>query len=116
MQVAKMREYERMHQGATFTHVRIFYSDGDFHFAQSPLHVLKEATTRLIANDAMNLSILITDNLGLDSNYVAMRQFAKADLLLEQHKYEEAFKLYDSITDIFPDHKLKDDKIGRAHV
>src|SRR5690554_3899944 len=61
----------------------------------------------------MNLSILITDNLGLDSNYVAMNQFAKADLLLEQHKYDEAFKLYDSITDIFPDHKLKDDILMR---
>src|SRR5690554_370067 len=113
MQVEKKFKYEPIGQEAKFKNARIFYYDGDFIFAQSQLDVLKEATTRLIANDAMNLSILITDNLGLDSNYVAMRQFAKADLWLEQHKYEEAFQLYDSITDIFPDHKLKDDILMR---
>ncbi|PKR79666.1 hypothetical protein CW751_13945 [Brumimicrobium salinarum] len=113
MQVEKKLKYEPIGQEAKFKNARIFYYDGDFLFAQSQLDVLKEATTRLIANDAMNLSILITDNLGLDSNFVAMRQFAKADLLLEQHKYNEAFALYDSITDIFPDHKLKDDILMR---
>lgn len=113
MQVEKQFKYEPIGQEAKFKNARIFYYDGDFIFAQSQLDVLKEATTRLIANDAMNLSILITDNLGLDSNYVAMRQFAKADLLLEQHKYDQAFQLYDSITDIFPDHKLKDDILMR---
>lgn len=113
MQVEKKFKYEPIGQEAKFKNARIFYYDGDFIFAQSQLDVLKEATTRLISNDAMNLSILITDNLGLDSNYVAMRQFAKADLWLEQHKYDEAFKLYDSIIDIFPDHKLKDDILMR---
>lgn len=113
MQVEKQFKYEPIGQEAKFKNARIFYYDGDFLFAQSQLDVLKEATTRLIANDAMNLSILITDNLGLDSNYTAMAQFAKADLLLEQHKFDEAFQLYDSITDIFPDHKLKDDILMR---
>ncbi|WP_158276170.1 tetratricopeptide repeat protein [Brumimicrobium oceani] len=113
MQVEKQFKYEPIGQEAKFKNARIFYYDGDFIFAQSQLDVLKEATTRLIANDAMNLSILITDNLGIDSNFVSMGQFAKADLLLEQHKYEEAFQLYESITDIFPDHKLKDDILMR---
>ena len=113
MQVEKQFKYEPIGQEAKFKNARIFYYDGDFIFAQSQLDVLKEATTRLIANNAMNLSILITDNLGLDSNFIAMGQFAKADLLLEQHKYTEAFQLYDSITDIFPDHKLKDDILMR---
>ncbi|RFC55568.1 tetratricopeptide repeat protein [Brumimicrobium aurantiacum] len=113
MQVEKQFKFEPIGQEAKFKNARIFYYDGDFLFAQSQLNVLKEATTRLIANDAMNLSILITDNLGIDSNFVSMAQFAKADLLLEQHKYEQAFMLYDSITDIFPDHKLKDDILMR---
>jgi len=113
MQVDKQFKFEPIGQEAKFKNARIFYYDADFLFAQSQLDVLKEATTRLIANDAMNLSILITDNLGLDSNYTAMAQFAKADLLLEQHKYETAFLLYDSITDIFPDHNLKDEILMR---
>lgn len=113
MQIEKKFKYEPIGEEAKFKNARIFYYDGDFKFAQSQLDVLKEATTRLIANDAMNLSILITDNLGLDSNYTAMRQFAKADLLLEQHRYDEAFQEFDSINNIFPDHNLSDDILMR---
>lgn len=113
MQVEKKFKYEPIGEEAKFKNARIFYYDGDFKFAQSQLDVLKQATTRLIANDAMNLSILITENLGLDSNFVAMRQFAKADLLLGQHRYEEAFQIYDSITYRFPQHQLKDDILMR---
>lgn len=113
MQVEKAFKYEQIGEEAKFKNARIFYYDGDFNFAQSQLDVLKQATSRLIANDAINLSILITDNLGLDSNYTAMRNFAKADLLLEQHRYEEAFALYDSITENFPNHNLKDDILMR---
>ncbi|MFA5575067.1 MAG: tetratricopeptide repeat protein [Brumimicrobium sp.] len=113
MQIEKSFKYESIGEEAKFKNARIFYYDGDFKFAQSQLDILKEATTRLIANDAMNLSILITDNLGLDSNYTAMRQFAKADLLLEQHRYSEAFQLFDSINRSFPKHNLTDDILMR---
>lgn len=113
MQIEKKFKYEPIGEEAKFKNARIFYYDGDFKFAQSQLDVLKEATTRLVANDAMNLSILITDNLGLDSNYTAMRQFAKADLLLEQHRYDEAFQLFDSINTSFPTHNLSDDILMR---
>ncbi len=113
MQVEKAFKFETIGEEAKFKNARIFYYDGDFKYAQSQLDVLKEATTRLIANDAMNLSVFITDNLGLDSNYTAMRQFAKADLLLEQHRYKAAFQMYDSIMDAFPNHKLDDDILMR---
>ena len=113
MQVEKQFKFESIGEEAKFKNARIFYYDGDFKYAQSQLDILKEATTRLIANDAMNLSVFITDNLGLDSNYIAMRQFAKADLLLEQHRYTEAFQLYDSITAVYPNHKLDDDILMR---
>src|SRR5690554_2470347 len=113
MQVEKAFKYEPVGEEAKFKNARIFYYDGDFIFAQSQLDILKQATTRLIANDAINLSILITDNLGLDSNYTAMKQFAKADLLLEQHRYEEAFAIFDSIVENYPSHNLKDDILMR---
>jgi tetratricopeptide (TPR) repeat protein len=113
MQVEDNLKYESIGEEAKFKNARIFYYDGNFKYAQSQLDVLKESTSKLIANDAMNLSILITDNLGLDSNYTAMEQFAQADLLLEQHKYDSAFQLYDTIIDIFPDHNLKDDILMR---
>lgn len=113
MQVEDNLKYESIGEEAKFKNARIFYYDGNFKYAQSQLDVLKGSTSKLISNDAMNLSILITDNLGLDSNYTAMQQFAQADLLLEQHKYDSAFQLYDTIIDIFPDHNLKDDILMR---
>lgn len=113
MQVDKDFKFETIGSEAKFKNARVFYYDGDFNFAQSQLDVLKQSTSKLIANDAMKLSILITDNLGLDSNYTAMYQFAKADLLLEQHQFEKAFELYDSITTAFPSHGLVDEVLLR---
>lgn len=113
MQVDKSFKFEPIGHEAKFKNARIFYYDGDFIFAQSQLDVLKQSTSKLIANDAMKLSILITDNLGLDSNYTAMYLFARADLLLEQHQYDASFKLYDSITLAFPYHGLADEILLR---
>jgi tetratricopeptide (TPR) repeat protein len=113
MQIDKDFKFETIGFEAKFKNARIFYYDGDFKFAQSQLDVLKQSTSKLIANDALKLSLLITDNFGLDSNYTAMRQFAKADLLLEQHQYSKAFSLYDSITTVFPFHGLNDEVLLR---
>ena len=113
MQVEKDFKYETIGAEAKFKNARVFYYDGDFIWAQSQLDVLKASTSKLISNDAMKLSILITDNLGLDSNYTAMYQFARADLLLAQHKYNEAFVLYDSINTYLPFHGLADETLMR---
>lgn len=109
MQVEADFKFEPIGHEAKFKNARIFYYDGEFDFAQSQLSVLKESTSKLIANDALQLSLLITDNFGLDSNYTVMSWFAKADLLIEQHRYEEAFVLFDSITKEFPYHSLSDE-------
>ena len=109
MQIDKDFKFEPIGHEAKFKNARIFYYDGEFDFAQSQLSVLKESTSKLIANDAMKLSLLITDNFGIDSNYTAMTWFANADLLIEQHKYDDAFVLFDSIVKKFPYHSLSDE-------
>lgn len=109
MQVDADFKFEPIGQEAKFKNARIYYYDGEFDFAQSQLSVLKESTSKLIANDALQLSILITDNLGLDSNIQAMTWFAKGDLLLVQHDYEQAFLYYDSILKEFAYHSLGDE-------
>ena len=109
MQVEKDFKFETIGHEAKFKNARIFYYDGEFDFAQSQLNVLKESTSKLIANDAMKLSIMITDNFGLDSNYQAMMWFAQGDLLVEQHRYSEAFTLFDSIILTYPYHSLGDE-------
>ncbi|MBL1281420.1 MAG: tetratricopeptide repeat protein [Fluviicola sp.] len=116
MQIDKSFKYEPIGHEAKFKNARIFYYDGEFDFAQSQLDILKQSTTKLIANDAIQLSLLITDNFGLDSNYTVMNWFASADLLIEQHRYEEAFVLFDSILNEFPAHSLGDEiLLKKAH-
>ena len=113
MQIESELKFEPIGHEAKFKNARIFYYDGEFDFAQSQLGVLKESTSKLIANDALKLSILITDNFGLDSNYQAMTWFANGDLLIEQHRYTEAFILFDSIIATFPYHSLGDEILIR---
>ncbi len=113
MQVENTFKFEPIGNEAKYKNARIFYYDGEFDFAQSQLNVLKESTSKLIANDAMQLSLLITDNFGLDSNYQAMSWFANADLLIEQHQYNQAFALFDSIIKNFPYHSLGDEILLR---
>ncbi len=109
MQIQNDLKFEPIGQEAKYKNARIFYYDAEFDYAQEQLNILKESTSKLIANDAMQLSIMITDNYGIDSNYQAMSWFAKADLFIEQHNYEAAFVLFDSIINAFPYHSLSDE-------
>jgi len=109
MQIDSDFKFEPIGHEAKFKTARIFYYDGEFDFAQSQLDVLKQSTSKLIANDALKLSLLITDNYGLDSNYIAMNWFANADLLIEQHQYDKAYILFDSIIDVYPESSLGDE-------
>jgi tetratricopeptide (TPR) repeat protein len=113
MQIDNDFKFEPIGQEAKFKNARVFYFDGEFDFAQSQLNVLKESTSKMIANDALQLSVMITDNYGLDSNFQAMSWFANAELLIEQHKYKEAFDLFDSIQTNYPYHALADEILFR---
>lgn len=94
---------------AKFKRAEIAYFQGDFTWAQAQLDVLKSSTSKLISNDAMKLSLLITDNYDLDTIDIPMMQFAKADLLSFQKKHEVALLSYDSILDNFKGHDLSDE-------
>ena len=118
MQIDEAFKFESIGNEAKFKNARIFYFDGEFEYAQSQLDVLKQATSKFISNDAMQLSLLILENYGLDSNYEAMSAFAKSELLLLQHRYTEAFQWMDTIAIKFPQSVLNDDLIylkGKAY-
>ena len=108
-QVDKEFREDMLGEEARFRNAKLSYYRGDFEWAQGQLSVLKASTTELIANDALYLSVLITENIPPDSNLVPLRRFAYADLLLFQNKDKEAKILLDSITTAFPEHPLKDD-------
>lgn len=73
------------------------YFQGDFQWAQSQFKILKSASTQLIANDAMEYFLLITDNTAEDSTQVALKKFARGDYLLYQNKNELALAEFSKI-------------------
>ncbi|MEO8589061.1 MAG: tetratricopeptide repeat protein [Flavobacteriales bacterium] len=102
-------KYDVMGHEARLRNARVSFYSGDFLWAQAQLDVLKASTSKLIANDAMELSLRITDNLGVDSNMVPLSYFARAELLRVQHRYDESLVVLDSLDIAFPMHSLGDD-------
>jgi len=108
-QVDKLYPNDHLGHEARFKNAKLSYYAGDFQWAQSQFDVLKSGTSRLIANDALDLSVFIMDNLGLDSTDVALSLYANSDLLIFQNKYDEAFAKLDTLLEKFPEHSLEDD-------
>lgn len=108
-QVDKAYQDDVLGQTARFKNAKLSYYMGDFEWAQAQFGILKASTSKLIANDALDLSVFILDNLGLDTTAAPMYMFAKADLLAFQNQFEAAFELMDSIRSQFPKHSLEDD-------
>ena len=110
-QVEKSFKYDAIGQEAKFRNAKIAYYTGNFKWAQAQLDVLKGATSKLISNDAMSLSILISDALAIDTNIIPLMIFARAELLSFQNKNSWAIETLDSIVTLYPNHALIDDII-----
>ncbi|CAH1001300.1 Cell division coordinator CpoB [Neolewinella maritima] len=110
-QVDKQFKEDLLGHEARFRNARLSYFRGDFEWAQSQFDVLKASTSRLIANDALDLSVFILDNLGLDTTAVALQTYADAELLMFQNRYDEAFATLDTLVKAFPGHDLEDDVV-----
>ena len=108
-QVDKAFKNDPLGQEAKFRTARLDYYRGDFLWAQAQLDVLKSATSQLIANDALRLSLLISDNVGLDSSEEVLMIFSRADLFIYQNKNDIALQIFDSLLMLFPGHSLTDD-------
>ena len=89
-------------QEARFQVARTSFFKGDFNWALTQLKVLRNSSTQLIANDAMQLSLTISDNNWGDSTQIALKKYAKADLLAYQKKNEEAIV---QLQDLLDNHK-----------
>ncbi len=89
-QVERMQKDAPIGYEAKLKNAKLSYFKGEFALAQEHLDILKQATTREIANDAMDLSMRINENLGYDSVGTALKNFATIELLLQQNKTEEA--------------------------
>tara|TARA_R110002111_G_scaffold204953_4_gene269688 strand:- start:81 stop:1865 length:1785 start_codon:yes stop_codon:yes gene_type:complete len=84
-------------QEARFKVAKTSYYKGDFDWAESQLKILKSSTSQLIANDALDLKLLISDNKYEDSTQTALKYYAKADLYAFQNKTDDAISLLNKI-------------------
>jgi len=108
-QVDKSYKDDILGHEARFRNARLAYYSGDFEWAQAQFEILKASTAKLIANDALDMSVFISDNLNLDTTATALEYYAEADMLIFQNRFTEAFSKLDSLIREYPNHSLEDD-------
>lgn len=112
-QVQKELKNDVLGQEARFKVAQTSFYKGDFEWALTQLKVLRGSTSQLIANDAMQLSLLISDNSLADSTQTALRKYARADLLAYQNKTGEAIAELEGILQDHKGEKIEDEALLR---
>ncbi|MGJ5642832.1 tetratricopeptide repeat protein [Formosa sp. S-31] len=96
-QIQQQLKNSTISQEARYRVARTSYFKGDFKWAESQLNILKSSTSQLIANDALDLKLLISDNKYEDSTQTALKLYAKADFLAFQNKNTESITLLNTL-------------------
>jgi tetratricopeptide (TPR) repeat protein len=110
-QVQKELKNDVMGQQARFKVAQTSFYKGDFDWALTQLKVLRNSTSQLIANDAMQLSLIISDNSIEDSTQTALRKYARADLLSYQKKRPEALKVLEELLESHKGERIEDEAL-----
>ena len=110
-QIQKKLKNDVLGQNARYKVAQTSFYKGDFDWALTQLKVLRSSTSQLIANDAMQLSLLISDNSLEDSTQTALRKYARADLLAYQNKTKEAIAELNGILIDHKGEKIEDDAL-----
>lgn len=108
-QVDKTFKTDEVGYQAKFKAARLSYFMGQFDWAKAQLDILKSGTTRLISNDAIQLSLCISDNISPDSTYDALKQFSRAELAYFRNRDNLALEILDSLKGSYLSHPIFDD-------
>ena len=112
-QIQKSLKNSTLGQEARFRVAKTSYYNSDFDWAETQLNILKSSTSQLIANDALDLKLLISDNKFEDSTRTALNYFAKADLLSFQKRDDDAIKLLQKILNEHQGESMEDQALLR---
>lgn len=110
-QIQKKLKNDILGQNARYKVAQTSFYKGDFDWAFTQLKVLRGSTSQLIANDAMQLSLLISDNSKEDSTQTALKKFARADLLAYQNKTKDAITTLNDILENHKGEKIEDEAL-----
>ena len=110
-QVQTQLKNHPLSQEARFKVAQTSYFKGDFKWAKSQLKILKGSTTQLIANDAVDLFLVILDNEPKDSIPSGLTDFAKAELFAYQSRNEEAILIYSALIKEYQGQDIEDEAL-----
>jgi len=110
-QVQNNLKNSNLAQEARFKVARTSYFKGDFQWAQNQLKVLKSSTSQLIANDALELSLKIGNNMNKDSLNEGLKKYAKADLLSFQKRNQQAIDTLSYVLINYKGQNIEDDAL-----
>jgi tetratricopeptide (TPR) repeat protein len=88
---------------------KLYFYTGDFELAKELADILKQGTQREIANDALELSLLIEDNTGIDSLEVGLKNYANIRFVYDQKRWAEGDSLLGLLTNQNKQESLQDD-------
>ncbi|TDT46673.1 tetratricopeptide repeat protein [Maribacter spongiicola] len=110
-QIQQKLKNDVLGQDARYKVAQTSFYKGDFDWALTQLKVLRSSTSQLIANDAMQLSLLISDNSLEDSTQTALKKYARADFLAYQNKTDEAITALGDILENHKGEKIEDEAL-----
>ncbi|WP_339626870.1 tetratricopeptide repeat protein [uncultured Maribacter sp.] len=110
-QIQQKLKNDVLGQDARFKVAQTSFYKGDFDWALTQLKVLRSSTSQLIANDAMQLSLLISDNSLEDSTQTALKKYARADFLSYQNKTDDAITTLNDILENHKGEKIEDEAL-----
>lgn len=110
-QIQQQLKNDVLGQNARFKVAQTSFYKGDFDWALTQLKVLRGSTSQLIANDAMQLSLLISDNSLEDSTQTALKIYARADFLAYQNNTTEALTVLEDILQNHKGEKIEDEAL-----
>jgi len=96
-------------QKAAFELAQLDYFQEHFQDAVNQLKALTTNPVSNVTNDALILQIFIQENTKQSDS--ALRRFAKADLLVRQHKLSEALAIFESVVKDYPASDITDETL-----
>ncbi len=96
---------------AKFKNAKLYFYLGQFDWAADQLNILKASTSELIANDALQLALLIQDNMEMDTTLKPLKLYARADFFYAKRKYDSALVTLDTLIHLFPSKPIYDNAI-----
>lgn len=108
-QIDKDFEHGTIGHEARFRKAKVSFYQGEFKWSKDQLDILKQSTTKLIANNAMYLSLVIQESLNLDSNTFGLEMYSRADLYMFQKRYTKANEILHQLIKLSTNDLLVDD-------